>query len=55
VTPPRQTADLLIVGSGIMGSVVARLVRETSPATRIVMVDDPELLHGHRTHTIPFA
>jgi choline dehydrogenase-like flavoprotein len=39
LTPPRQTADLLIVGSGIMGSVVARLVREMSPATRIVMAD----------------
>jgi choline dehydrogenase-like flavoprotein len=39
LTAPRQTADLLIVGSGIMGSVVARLVREASPATSIVMVD----------------
>jgi choline dehydrogenase-like flavoprotein len=39
LTGPSRTADLLIVGSGIMGSVVARLVRAASPATRIVMVD----------------
>ena len=39
MTAPRQTADLLIVGSGIMGSVVARLVRAASSGTRIVMVD----------------
>ncbi len=31
--------DLLIVGSGIMGAAVARLVRDAAPATRIVMVD----------------
>lgn len=34
-----KAPDLLVVGSGIMGSVVARLVRDASPATRIVMVD----------------
>ncbi|MFF4505820.1 GMC oxidoreductase [Streptomyces sp. NPDC001401] len=31
--------DVLIVGSGIMGSVVARLLRETDPALEITMVD----------------
>jgi len=39
LTPPGQSADLLIVGSGIMGGVVARLVREASATARIVMVD----------------
>lgn len=39
MTAPGRTADLLIVGSGIMGSVVARLVREASAGTRIVLVD----------------
>ncbi|MFE2427958.1 GMC oxidoreductase [Streptomyces sp. NPDC059373] len=32
-------ADVLIVGSGIMGSVVTRLLRETDPALEITMVD----------------
>jgi choline dehydrogenase-like flavoprotein len=36
---PARRADVLIVGSGIMGSVVAHLVRAASPAARIVMVD----------------
>ncbi|WP_327581795.1 GMC oxidoreductase [Nonomuraea sp. NBC_00507] len=31
--------DVLIVGSGIMGSVVARLLREADPALKITMVD----------------
>ncbi|MER5183935.1 GMC oxidoreductase [Streptomyces sp. NPDC002896] len=31
--------DVLIVGSGIMGSVVARLLRDTDPALHITMVD----------------
>ena len=31
--------DVLVVGSGIMGSVVARLLRETDPALEITMVD----------------
>lgn len=31
--------DVLIVGSGIMGSVVARLLRDTDPALDITMVD----------------
>lgn len=39
LTAPGRTADLLIVGSGIMGAVVARLVREASAGTTIVMVD----------------
>jgi choline dehydrogenase-like flavoprotein len=32
-------ADVLIVGAGIMGSTVARLVREADPTVRILMVD----------------
>lgn len=32
-------ADLLVVGSGIMGSIVARLVREADPSARIRMID----------------
>jgi choline dehydrogenase-like flavoprotein len=48
MTAPSQTTDLLIIGSGIMGSVVARLVRESSPATRIVMVDG-----GHTIGAVP--
>ncbi|WP_406438612.1 GMC oxidoreductase [Streptomyces sp. NBC_01613] len=32
-------ADVLIVGSGIMGSLVARLLRETDPSLEITMVD----------------
>ncbi|MEU6351453.1 GMC oxidoreductase [Streptomyces sp. NPDC047072] len=31
--------DVLVVGSGIMGSVVARLLREADPALRLTMVD----------------
>ncbi|PUB32042.1 choline dehydrogenase-like flavoprotein [Promicromonospora sp. AC04] len=38
MTFPRS-ADVLIVGGGIMGSTVARLVREADPTVRIVMVD----------------
>ena len=34
-----ETADLLVIGSGIMGAVVARLVRAADPGARIVMVD----------------
>ncbi len=34
-----EPADVLIVGSGIMGSAVARLVREAQPSAHIVMVD----------------
>jgi choline dehydrogenase-like flavoprotein len=36
---PSDPVDLLIVGSGIMGAGVARLVRERLPLARIVMVD----------------
>lgn len=36
---PVSPADVLIVGSGIMGSVVARQVRDAAPHARIVMVD----------------
>jgi choline dehydrogenase-like flavoprotein len=38
VTDTSRT-DVLIVGSGIMGSVVARLLREADPALDITMVD----------------
>jgi choline dehydrogenase-like flavoprotein len=38
VTDTSRT-DVLIVGSGIMGSVVARLLREADPALEITMVD----------------
>lgn len=38
MTPTPRT-DVLVVGSGIMGSVVARLLRDTDPALRITMVD----------------
>ena len=31
--------DVLIVGTGIMGSITARLLRESDPAIRITMVD----------------
>jgi choline dehydrogenase-like flavoprotein len=34
-----RSTDVLIVGGGIMGSTVARLVREADPAVRILMVD----------------
>lgn len=39
-------ADVLIVGSGIMGSIVAALVRERSPEAHIVMVDPGRPLGG---------
>jgi choline dehydrogenase-like flavoprotein len=32
-------ADVLVIGSGIMGAAVARLIRDAAPAARIVMVD----------------
>ena len=35
----RRRTDVLIVGSGIMGSIVARLLRESDPALAITMVD----------------
>jgi len=35
----RRRTDVLIVGSGIMGSIVARLLRQRDPALRITMVD----------------
>jgi hypothetical protein len=39
VTGTTRHTDVLIVGSGIMGSIVARLLRERDPAVRIAMVD----------------
>jgi choline dehydrogenase-like flavoprotein len=38
MTRPTDT-DVLIVGSGIMGSIVAQLLREALPTARILMVD----------------
>jgi choline dehydrogenase-like flavoprotein len=37
--PHTPHADVLIVGSGIMGSAMARLLRDSDPALRITMVD----------------
>jgi choline dehydrogenase-like flavoprotein len=34
-----QSADVLIIGSGIMGAAVARMLRDTDPALRILMID----------------
>jgi choline dehydrogenase-like flavoprotein len=39
VTGTTRHTDVLIVGSGIMGSIAARLLRESDPAVRIAMVD----------------
>ncbi len=39
MTPSDPNPDLLIIGSGIMGAAVARLVREASPEARILMID----------------
>ncbi|WP_198655192.1 GMC oxidoreductase [Streptomyces geranii] len=36
--------DVLVVGSGIMGAVVSRLLRESDPALRITMVDGGEAI-----------
>jgi choline dehydrogenase-like flavoprotein len=36
--------DVLVVGSGIMGAVVARLLRDTDPTLRITMVDGGEAI-----------
>ncbi|WP_405823694.1 GMC oxidoreductase [Streptomyces sp. NBC_01390] len=36
--------DVLVVGSGIMGAVVARLLRESDPGLRITMVDGGEAI-----------
>jgi choline dehydrogenase-like flavoprotein len=35
----RNTADIVIVGSGIMGSATARLLRDAHPTARILMID----------------
>ncbi len=39
MTGTTRHTDVLIVGSGIMGSIAARLLRESDPAVRIAMVD----------------
>jgi choline dehydrogenase-like flavoprotein len=51
-----RSADVLIVGSGIMGSTVARLVREADPAVRILMVDAGTVIGdtpGLHLHDVP--
>jgi hypothetical protein len=52
MTPP----DLLIIGSGIMGAAVARLVREANPTATIVMVDGGPVIGsipGQHLHDSP--
>lgn len=39
MTSSSPIADVLIVGSGIMGAATARLIRESAPGMRIVMID----------------
>ncbi|MFF1568072.1 GMC oxidoreductase [Streptomyces sp. NPDC058293] len=54
--PADQHCDLLIVGSGIMGAGVARLVRDALPAARILMLDSGPVLGpiaGQHLHDMP--
>ena len=39
MTPNDPPADVLIVGSGIVGAAVARMLRDTDPDLRILMID----------------
>jgi choline dehydrogenase-like flavoprotein len=39
VTITNDAADVLVVGSGIMGAAVARMLRDTDPDLRILMID----------------
>lgn len=51
-----RPADLLIVGSGIMGSITAELVRRQHPNARIVMVDGGRTIgeiRGQHLHDSP--
>lgn len=55
MTYPRS-ADVLIVGSGIMGSTVARLLREADPTVRILMIDAGTVIGdtpGLHLHDVP--
>jgi choline dehydrogenase-like flavoprotein len=50
------TYDVLVVGSGLMGAAVARLVREQRPEARILMVDGgPRIgsIPGQHLHDVP--
>jgi choline dehydrogenase-like flavoprotein len=50
--------DVLVVGSGLMGAAVARLVREQRPQARILMVDGgPRIgsIPGQHLHDVPEA
>lgn len=54
--PADSRPDLLIVGSGIMGAGVARLVRDALPAARILMLDSGPVLGpvpGQHLHDMP--
>jgi len=56
MSPSEPPAELLIVGSGIMGATVARLVRENAPGLRIVMVDGGPVIGatpGLHLHDVP--
>jgi pyranose oxidase len=49
-------ADVLIVGSGIMGAIVAQRVRETDPSLRLLMVDGGSAIGatpGLHLHDVP--
>lgn len=51
-----RSADVLVVGGGLMGSTVARLVREADPAVRILMVDAGAVIGdtpGLHLHDVP--
>ena len=50
------THDVLIIGSGLMGAAVARLLRDQQPRARILMVDGgPQIgaIPGQHLHDVP--
>jgi choline dehydrogenase-like flavoprotein len=52
----RPTTDVLIIGSGIMGATVARLLREAEPTLTITMVDGGHVIGdtpGLHLHDVP--
>jgi choline dehydrogenase-like flavoprotein len=56
MTESEPIPELLIVGSGIMGAAVARLVHEAAPSARIVMVDGGPMIGatpGMHLHDVP--
>ncbi|KQQ05759.1 MULTISPECIES: GMC oxidoreductase [unclassified Rathayibacter] len=53
---PEQDADVVIVGAGLMGAVVAATVRAAHPGARLLLIDaGPPLgsAHGHHLHDTP--